>query len=145
MGRDRLPPKHRLFVREYLKDRNAARAYRAAGYPGKGAEVSACRLLKDANVAAAVEKGLAKLEAKLDISVERTIKRIAEIAYGQGKIAHRDTLKACELLGKHFGAFREVHEVTGKDGGPQVILTMPANGREAPDEQVIEPDPDDSE
>lgn len=47
-----------------------------------------------------------------------------------------DKVRALEMLAKHFKLLTDVQEVTGKDGGPQVILTMPANGSEAkePDE-----------
>lgn len=127
-----LNPKQRVFVREYLKDKNATRAYIAAGYGKKGAAAAASRMLRNVNVSEAVEKGLARLEAKLDISAERNLKRIAEIAYERPKAKHSDVLKACELIGKHFKQFTEIHEHTGKDGGPQVVIMLPGNGSEVP-------------
>lgn len=127
-----LKAKQRLFVAEYLKDRNASRAYQAAGYPGRGADQSASRLLKNAKVAEAIEKGLARLGAKLDLSAERVLQRIAEIAFYTPKAKTSDVLRACEMLGKHFKLFTDVQEIAGKDGGgPQIILTMPANGSES--------------
>lgn len=47
------------------------------------------------------------------------------------KVKMADKIRALELLGKHLKMFVDVQEVTGKDGGPQVILTMPADGSEA--------------
>lgn len=127
----KLSPKHRIFVREYLKDRNASRAYIAAGYGKKNAAISASRLLKNVKVAVAIDQGMAKLEAKLDITAERNLRRIAEIAYHDPVAKRSDVLKACELLGRHHKQFTDVQEVSGPDGGPQVVLTMPANGSEA--------------
>jgi phage terminase small subunit len=126
-----LTARHRLFVREYLKDKNGGRAYRAVYGRVKGSDQSAAKLLRTAKIAEAVGKALARIEAKLEISAERNLKRIAEIAYEKPRAKHTDVLKACELIGKHFKQFTEIHEHTGKDGGPQVILVMPANGSEA--------------
>lgn len=42
-----------------------------------------------------------------------------------------DKPKALELLGRHLKLFTDKIEHGGKEGGPIVILTMPANGSEA--------------
>lgn len=47
------------------------------------------------------------------------------------KIKLNDKIRALEMLGKHFKLFTDVVENTGKDGGPMVVLTIPANGSEA--------------
>lgn len=47
------------------------------------------------------------------------------------KIKLADKVRSLEMLAKHFKLLTDVQEVTGKDGGPQVILNMPANGSEA--------------
>lgn len=52
------------------------------------------------------------------------------------KVKHADKVRALELLAKHFKLLTEVHEHSGKDGGPMVVLTMPANGSEAASEPV---------
>lgn len=102
----KLSPKHRAFVKQYLIDKNAARAYRAVYGEAKGAKESASRLLTNANVAEAVEKGLAALESKLDITAERVLKNIAAIANMTRKdAAHANIIKANELLGKHLKLF----------------------------------------
>lgn len=126
-----LPLKQRLFVREYVKDRNATRAYIAAGYGKNGAAQSASALLRNPKVKNAVDKALARLEVKLELSAERNLQRIAEIAYHRPTAKTSDVLKACELLGKHFNQFTDSLQVTGKNGGPQVILHLPANESEA--------------
>ena len=69
------------FVKEYLKDKNATRAAKAAGYSEKSAHVLGCRLLKDPNVRSQIESSLEKVNAKLDISVERVIEELGRLAF----------------------------------------------------------------
>ncbi len=123
--------KERIFVREYVKDLNAQRAYVAAGYGAKAACSGASRMLARANIKEMIDKAVAKIEVNLEISAERNLKRIAEIAYAKPLAKHADILRACELIGKHFKMFTDVQEHHGKDGNPiQVIVTLPANGSE---------------
>ena len=79
----------RTFVMLYLKDpnRNATRAYMAAGYAAKGnvAEVNACNLLKHAGVQAEINKfkdvGLERVRERAGISLERALVSIARTAF----------------------------------------------------------------
>lgn len=108
-----LKAKHAAFVREYLVDGNAARAARAAGYSEKGAKVVGSKLLTFANVRKAVDDGLARKAKKTDITAQRVINRIAQVAFDEkganGIIPpNKDILRACELLGKHFQLFTDV-------------------------------------
>lgn len=127
-----LNAKQKLFVKHYLKEKNATRAAKAAGYSKKTAHSVGPRMMENAGVKKAIDEGIAKQADKLEITADRVIKRIAEIAFAKDFFKKdSDILKACELLGKHFKLFTEVQEITGKDGGPQVILTLPSNGSEA--------------
>lgn len=56
-----LTPRQQRFVGEYLCDLNATQAAIRAKYSQKTAEVQGCRLLRNAQVAAAVEKGRAAM------------------------------------------------------------------------------------
>lgn len=60
--------KRMRFIQEYPKDNNGAAAAVRAGYAPKTAHVTASRLLRDANIRAAIQKAQAELaaEAKLD-------------------------------------------------------------------------------
>lgn len=58
-----LPKKQLLFVNEYLIDKNATRAAKAAGYSARSAHTEGHRLLKKAEIAALVEKGLEEQRA----------------------------------------------------------------------------------
>lgn len=69
------------FVKEYLLDHNATRAAIAAGYSEKGATVAGTRLLANASVRAAIETQNAKINAKLDVTVERVTLELARLAF----------------------------------------------------------------
>lgn len=69
------------FIKEYLIDKNATRAAIAAGYGKKGAAVAANRLLKDVKIRRAIESANAKINAKLDITVERVKLELARLAF----------------------------------------------------------------
>ena len=69
------------FVKEYLKDKNATRAAKAAGYSAKTAHVLGCRLSKDPSVRSQIESSLEKVNAKLEITVERIIRELARLAF----------------------------------------------------------------
>lgn len=73
--------KQKRFVQEYLVDMNATQAYIRAGYSANGADVSASRLLGNASVREAIEKGLAKQAERLRISAERNLEELSCLAY----------------------------------------------------------------
>lgn len=74
-GAPGLSPKQQRFVDEYLVDLNATAAYRRAGYVARGnaAEVNAARLLRNAQVQAAVASGRAKVAQRLEIDAGRVL------------------------------------------------------------------------
>lgn len=78
----KLTPKQAIFVCEYLIDFNATRAAIAAGFEAASAHVQGSRLLRNAKVAAAIADAQARLAQKYEITVERTTRKLAEIAYG---------------------------------------------------------------
>lgn len=136
----KLNAKQKLFVKEYLIDKNASRAARAAGYSEKSSASIGEENLRKPDIAAAVDKGLAKLAQKADISAERVTKELAEIAFiemnkAELKKSSGNKLRALELLGKKFGMFTDNIDLVAKlglTGKVNVNLTMPANGSEAP-------------
>lgn len=60
----------------------------------------------------------------------RVIKKLSETKNGIGIELHSKQA-ALELLGKHFGWVKDKIEHSGPDGGPQVVVMLPPNGREA--------------
>lgn len=78
-----MTPKQHRFVEEYLIDLNATAAYRRAGYAAKGnaAEVNAARLLRNAQVQAAIVEAKAARSAETGINAAWVLKRLAEEAF----------------------------------------------------------------
>lgn len=125
-----LSPKQKIFVREYLVDRNASRAAVAAGYSPKSAKVTGCRLLTNANVQAAIDDKTQKRMEKLDISADYVLQTIAETVercrqgvpvltkdgeeIGEWQFDSFAVLKGCELLGKHQKLFTDKLEHSGR-------------------------------
>jgi len=79
-----------LFIREYCKDRNGTRAYRAS-YPGcstdKAAGSNAEKFLKNPEIRAAIDKNMKKLFAGVNMPAER-------ILLEEGRIAFQDFRQA---------------------------------------------------
>lgn len=74
-----MTPKQKKFVAEYLVDQNATRSARDAGYKGTphSLEVTGSRLLRNAEVRAAIDAGLAKQTAKIEARVEVKVEKLA--------------------------------------------------------------------
>lgn len=78
-------PDVKVFIAEYKIDRNGRRAAIAAGYSEKTAAAQASRLLKNVNIRAEVdshrEEVLQQVQQETGISLSRTLREIARIAY----------------------------------------------------------------
>lgn len=146
-----LTPKQQRFVDEYLVDLNGKQAAIRAGYAERSAEVTASRLLSNANVASAINKALAARSQRTEITADYVLstiletvercKQAAPVLDKTGKQMMVETedgemtpayvfdskavLRGCELLGKHLALFTDKHELTGKDSGPLEISILP--------------------
>lgn len=76
-----LSPKEQVFVREYLAHGNASKAAVAAGYSAATASVTGSKLLRKAKVSAELANLRKKLLSKLEISAERVLQGLAELAF----------------------------------------------------------------
>lgn len=77
----KLNDKQKLFVSEYLIDRNAGKAAIRAGYSPKTADAQACRLLKNVKIREAVDAGMDRLEKRNELSQDRVIREYMKIAF----------------------------------------------------------------
>lgn len=78
-----LTEKQKMFVKEYLVDMNATRAYKAVYKSVKSdevAKVNGSRLLTNANVASYLSEKIDKRSNKLEIKAEDTVREINNIA-----------------------------------------------------------------
>lgn len=73
--------KQKAFCREYLKDKNATQAAKRAGYSEKAAHAVACRMLKDVNVAAEVERGLERQQVRAELTADMVLQELKKIAF----------------------------------------------------------------
>jgi phage terminase small subunit len=80
---ERLNPRQRQFVAEYLVDRNATQAAIRAGYSPNGAGQAAHKLLKNAEILKAVTEGLEALLVQPQGEAERLLREIEKIAYSE--------------------------------------------------------------
>jgi phage terminase small subunit len=85
VGEDGLTQKQRLFVAAYIGGRNATKAAIEAGYSAKTAKQAGSRLLSDVAIRVAIDGHQAAVVAKVQvdagITLERTLREIARIAY----------------------------------------------------------------
>ena len=109
----KLNPSQRRFAVEYLKDQNATQAYlRVYGGSAESAGTAGPRLLENVAIQVIVERGLARAAERANITAEKNLARIAGIAY-ENKLAKLPTvLKACELIGRALGQFKDISQVT---------------------------------
>ncbi len=120
-----LNPRQRAFVVEYLKDKNAAAAYRRVyGASPAAAETSGPRLFRSAQVQAEIVRleteALAKVQKETGITLERTLRLIAAGAfYDPRKFYNEDgTLKPVHELDDETAmalSGMEVSELTAGD------------------------------
>lgn len=85
-----LTPKQSRFVAEYLIDLNATQAAIRAGYSPDTANEQGSRLLAKRNVKDAIAGKAEAVAEKLDLSAERVLQAIAEIAFGDVRGAFDD-------------------------------------------------------
>ena len=74
-----LNPRHRKFVAEYLISKNATQAAIRAGYSKKTAYAQGCRLLKNAEIAAAIKAGAEKQLERLDLKADDILRELLRI------------------------------------------------------------------
>lgn len=76
-----LTPKQQRFVAEYLGELNATQAAIRAGYSAKTADREGYRLLRKAEIAAAVQAGKSKQIAAADLSAARVLEELRRLAF----------------------------------------------------------------
>ncbi len=76
-----LNPKQEAFVQNYLLTMNATEAAKLSGYSTKTAKAIGSSLLKNPNVAAAVNRERDRLADRYDVNLERVVRELARIAF----------------------------------------------------------------
>lgn len=154
-----LTAKQQRFVDEYLIDLNATAAYKRAGYAAEGhsAESAAARLLRNVEVAQAIEAATAERSERTKVDADYVLSTIVDtierckqavpVKYKDGTPVMVDTpdgeivpaytfepnavLKGAELLGKHLKMFTEkVEQKTEHSGEIELAPKRPKLTRE---------------
>lgn len=76
-----LTPKKARFVQEYLVDLNATQAATRTGFSAKTAYSQGQRLLKDVEVAKAIETAMEKRSQRTEITQDRVLRELAKIGF----------------------------------------------------------------
>lgn len=110
----KLPAQRERFVQNYVANgKNGKQAAIAAGYAEKSAAVTACRLLKNDNVASRVRELIKEQWDQLIITKEQILLDTYSMV-GQNKTKDPKTaIKALELVGKELGMFGDKVEHSG--------------------------------
>jgi phage terminase small subunit len=108
-----LNEKRKMFVLEYMKDKNATQAAIRAGYSKKTAYSIGVQLLKDLEVQQFLKEKCDEVAAEASITATGIVEQLRAIA--QNPLAKdSDRIRALELIGKYVGMFTERVEMKGQ-------------------------------
>lgn len=106
MSKNGLTPKQHIFILEYLVDKNATRAAKAAGYSARTARSIGAENLTKPYIWAEIAKGLREQLDKAEITAENILQQLKLTAFADIYGGHSSRpLRALELLGKAIGLF----------------------------------------
>jgi phage terminase small subunit len=150
---DGLTPLQARFVEEYLIDLKAGPAYKRAGFKvtsAGSAEVGGCRMLRNVNVIAAINRDIINRSKRTAITQDNILKDLNEIkerCMQRAPVMEYDpelkmmvqakdengkniwqfdanpAIRSLELLGKHLKMWIDKTELTGKDDS-QIIINI---------------------
>src|SRR5689334_14241462 len=130
--RDEMPLNERQarFVAEYLLDLNATQAAIRAGYSARSAYSTGERMLRNAEVAAAIAEAQAARSQRTEVTADRVVLELARVAFGDprrvmswgpGGVKLRPS---AELADEEAAIVAEVGETTTKEGGSLRVKTV---------------------
>ena len=104
-----LTTKQKRFCEEYAVDCNGTQAAIRAGYSEHTAGIIASQNLTKLNVHNQIEKLATEKSIRAEITAERILQGIADIAFAEKDVLNKDKLKALEMLSKHFGLLEKAY------------------------------------
>ena len=122
---DKLTPKQKAFIKEYLIDRNGKQAAIRVGYSPATAENQASRLLSKDKVRLVVEREMQKHADKCEITrdaIRKEYERDRETARSLEHPQLNVSVAATEKIAKMYGLDGVTKvEHSGQDGGPILL------------------------
>ncbi len=138
---EELNTKEKKFLEEYVKDFNASRAYRDAGFNAStqaSAGSGGCGLLKKRNVKEALDKMLQERSERCKVDADYVLKGLMREAERFHKDTFsRDRTKALELIGKHINFFPTPPKETSQVQ-PSTVVYLDLNQLQLPLEVKIQ-------
>jgi phage terminase small subunit len=104
---EELTLRQKRFCEEYMVDLNGTQAAIRAGYSEHTAGIIASQNLTKLNVHNQIEKLITEKSIRAEITADKVLQSIAQIAFAKTNVTNRDKLKALEMLCKHFGLFEK--------------------------------------
>lgn len=114
----KLTKRHKLFIDEYMKDRNATQAAIRSGYAANSAQVQGPRLLGNDRIKKEIEKRIKKATENVEVTQEQVIRELAKGAFADldvSQMKYSDKLKCLEMLAKNLGMLDGKANGSGKD------------------------------
>lgn len=111
-----LNDKQKRFVQEYLLDLNATQAAIRAGYSARAAHSTGHRMLRNAEISAAIQAAMQQRAQRLAITADQVLENL-ENARKQAMEEKQSSaaIRACELTGRHIGMFSTRPQEDEKD------------------------------
>ena len=130
MNHDKLTPKQRRFVDEYLVDLNATQAAIRAGYSACTANEQGARLLANASIATAVQSGQNARSERVRITQDDVLRGLHREATWMGDgSSHSARVAAWGLIAKHLGMLdRRQLDENGEPVARQLFTISISNG-----------------
>jgi phage terminase small subunit len=122
-----MTPKQQRFVKEYLIDLNATQAAIRSGYSKRTANEQGARLLANASVKAAIDRGMKKIAERCDITAEKVLREISLVAFANMKTFTKWGPSGVEIMDSggltkdQSAAIAEVSETVTKEGGSKRV------------------------
>lgn len=128
-----ISPQEKIFITEYMKDYNGARAYIAAGYSEKGASQGASRLLTRVNIKSELNRRQELIQEASNITKEKVIKKLLELiddCYTDEKTDRTSILKAMDMINKLTNLYAPENQINiqnNTDGEIKITIIKPNN------------------
>lgn len=119
----KLSARVRRFIIEYPIDQNGTKAAERSGFSPKCAHVQASRLLRNANIRAEINKRIAAIAEKSDITIERVMKEL-------GRLAFVDIRQAYDAAGNLLPMNMMPEDIAAAIAGSEVFQEFEGAGRE---------------
>ena len=125
----RFNERQKLFIEEYIKDRNGGAAARRAGYSDNSADQQASRLLRNDKIKKEIDRKLKKKTEDSGVTVEKVVKELAKGGFAELDVADMkfsDKLKCLELLAKYLGMLDGKGKDSSSDNQAAIEATVQA-------------------